>query len=84
MMLYCYPHLVDLEKITDDLPAEFPPYDLYPPDPDWVPPSGCLSRADGSSAEIGKLLVEEFTDLVAGVLEKEFRSGGAGAARLAS
>ena len=59
MMLYLFPHLVAVTKISDDAPADFPPYDLYPGNPDWVPPSGCLASAHGSSAEIGKMLVEE-------------------------
>ena len=74
MMLYLFPHLVDVTKISDDAPADFPPYDLYPGNPDWVPPSGCLASAHGSSAEIGKRLVDEFTDLVSGALAAEFRT----------
>ena len=74
MMLYLFPHLVDVTKISDDAPADFPPYDLYPGNPDWVPPSGCLASAHGSSAEIGKMLVDEFTDLVSGALEAQFRT----------
>ena len=77
MMLYLFPHLVDVSRISDDPPADFPPYDLYPGNPDWVPPSGCLAPAHGSSAEIGKRLVDEFTDLVSGALAAEFRTAQA-------
>jgi creatinine amidohydrolase len=73
MMLYCFPELVDLGKVANDDPAKFPPYDVFPSNPDWVPPPGSLSRIQGSTADHGKLLVEEFTDLVVSVLEKEFR-----------
>ena len=59
MMLYLFPHLVDESRISHDPPADFPPYDLYPANLDWVPPSGCLSPAHGSSAGIGKLLVTD-------------------------
>ena len=65
-------------------PRKGPPYDLYPVNPDWVPPSGCLSPAHGSSAEIGKMLVDEFTGLVSRALEAEFRDVGEGKARKAS
>lgn len=82
MMMYCYPHLVDISKISDDAPAKFPPYDLYPGEPDWVPPSGCLNSAKGSTAELGKLLVDEFTQLVSGALEREFRKKAATRPRL--
>jgi creatinine amidohydrolase len=84
MMLYCFPHLVDMSRLSDDPPAKFPPYDLYPGNPDWVPPAGCLNRAQGSTAELGKLLVDEFTDLVGGALEREFRSKRKARARLVS
>jgi len=73
MMMHCLSHLVDASKISDDAPAKFPPYDIYPGDPNWVPPSGCLNRALGSSAELGKVLTDEFTALVSGSLEREFR-----------
>ncbi len=84
MMLYCFPDLVDVSKISDDPPADFPPYDLYPGNPDWVPPSDCLSPAHGSSAEIGKMLVDEFTGLVSRALKAEFRSADEGTARQVS
>ncbi len=75
MMIYLFPHLVNMDKVPTDPPASFPPYDLYPHKAaDWVPPSGVLTPATKSSAETGKLLVEEFTDLVAGALEAAFRA----------
>lgn len=75
IMLYLFPDLVHMDKLADDGPADFPPYDRYPPDPDWVPASGALSPADGSTAEIGRRLVGEFVDLCVGALRREFRSG---------
>lgn len=73
MMLYCYPDLVDITKIPDESLPEFPPYDLFPVKPDWVPPSGCLSSGKSATAEIGQLLVEEFVDLVSTSISAEFR-----------
>jgi creatinine amidohydrolase len=73
LMLYCYPDLVDMSQVPDEAPAKFPPYDLFPPNPDWVPPSGNLSPAHGSSREHGELLAEEFVDLVSDSLKAEFR-----------
>ena len=73
MMLYSHPNHVDLSKIPkEDLP-KFPPYDLFPGDPSWVPTSGCLSSGLGATVSMGKLLVEEFVTLVSTSLEKEFR-----------
>ena len=34
MMIYLFPHLVDESRISDDPPVDFPPYDLYPGNPD--------------------------------------------------
>jgi len=84
LMLYLFPHLVHMDKLPDDGPAEFPPYDLYPPNPDWVPPSGALSVAQGSSAEIGRRLTEESVELCVNALTREFRSAGQAAVRVAS
>lgn len=85
MLLYLFPHLVEMDKMPADPPATFPPYDVYPTDTRWIPPSGVLSPAKASSAEIGKLLVDEFVDLVVRALRVEFRSTQAKkASRLAS
>ncbi|MCP4328191.1 MAG: creatininase [Alphaproteobacteria bacterium] len=75
MMLYLFPHLVDMNKVPQDPPASFPPFDLYPHEGrEWVPESGVLTPATNSSAEIGRMLVEEFVELVAGALRSAFRS----------
>lgn len=73
MMLYCYPDLVDMSKVADEANADFPPYDMFPGEPSWVPASGSLSCGKTATAEIGKLLVEEFVTLVSTSLEREFR-----------
>lgn len=74
MLLYLFPHLVEMNRVPADPPADFPPYDVYPTDTARVPPSGVLSPAKGSSAEIGKLLADEFVDLVVRALRAEFRT----------
>ena len=84
MMLHLFPSLVAMEKIPADGPATTPPYDVYPTDTSWIPPSGVLSPAGASSAEIGRLLVEECTELVVRSLEAEFRVSVARPARRAS
>ncbi len=73
MMLYCHPGLVDMSRIADEPAPAFPPYDLFPPEPGWVPASGCLSSGKGATAEMGRLLVEEFVQLVTEALRSEFR-----------
>lgn len=65
LMLHYHPEMVHLDLIPDDPPADFPPYDLYPPDPAWVPPSGALSSARGASAEKGRLMADELATRIA-------------------
>lgn len=73
MMLYCYPNLVDMSRIADETPPDFPSYDVFPVEPGWVPESGCLSSGMTASREIGEMLVEEFVKHVTDALRKEFR-----------
>ena len=73
MMLYCHPELVDMSRIPVEELPNFPPYDLFPGNHDWVPASGCLSSGTASTVEIGRILVEEFVDTVSASLRKEFR-----------
>lgn len=73
MMLYCHPELVDMDQIPAEPAPKFPPYDLYPANRDWVPPSGNLSSGRGASREKGKVLVEAFVEQVTGALRAEFR-----------
>ncbi|MGE0845692.1 MAG: creatininase [Flavobacteriaceae bacterium] len=73
MMLYCYPELVHLDRVKDEPLPVFPPYDLFPGNPEWVPSSGALSSGKLATAEKGKLLVEEFVATVTESLRREFR-----------
>jgi len=72
MMLHLHPELVQLDLIPDEAPAQFPPYDLYPTRPDWVPASGVLSSARGSSREKGALITDEVIARVASAVRAEF------------
>lgn len=71
MMLHVAPGLVDLPSAPDDGPADFPPYDVYPPDVGRVPASGSLSSPARATAELGAHLIDEFTALVATALRRE-------------
>ena len=72
LMLHAFPDLVRRDRIPDDPPANFPPYDIYPTRREWVPPSGVLSPAHGASAEKGKALMENFVRDIAAALRAEF------------
>ena len=65
LMLHYHPDLVDLSKIVEQEPAEFPHYDIFPHTKRWVPESGALSPAQGATAEKGVLLA---TDSVEGMV----------------
>ncbi|OBS09252.1 creatininase [Acidihalobacter prosperus] len=72
LMLHFHPDLVWTDRIPDDGPAEFPPYDLYPPETERVPPSGVLSSARGASAGKGALLAEAVCGGLAGAVHTAF------------
>jgi creatinine amidohydrolase len=73
LMLHFHPELVRLELIPEEPPARFPPYDMYPTRTEWVPASGVLSSARGSSREKGSLIAGEVISGVAAAVRAEFR-----------
>jgi creatinine amidohydrolase len=72
MMLHVHPDLVRLDLIPDETPAHFPPYDMYPTRKEWVPASGVLSSAKGSSAEKGALICSEVIEHISRAVRAEF------------
>jgi creatinine amidohydrolase len=74
MMLHLFPRLVKLDRIPHDPPAQFPPYETYPPHLEWVPPSGVLSSALGATAEKGGLITNEVVSRIAAAVESERQS----------
>ena len=73
MMLHYHPHLVRMDLLPDDVPPNFPPYDMYPIRPDWVPPSGVLSSAKGSTAEKGQVMAHELAQRMATAVAEAFQ-----------
>jgi creatinine amidohydrolase len=72
LMLHYYPDLVRLNLIPADKPAEFPPYDLYPPRLEWVPPSGVLSSAKTASTDKGTLIATQVVESIAAAIRHEY------------
>jgi len=72
MMLHYHPSLVRMDLLPSDDPAQFPPYDMYPPRTDWVPASGVLSSARASDAHKGRLLAEEVATQMAAAIRTGF------------
>lgn len=72
LMLLLRPDLVDTGKIPQENPASFPPYDISPPPPGYLRTSGVLADARGSSAEIGRWLLDDHVQLITDAVKKEF------------
>jgi creatinine amidohydrolase len=72
MMLHLQPELVRLDLIPDEPAAQFPPYDMYPTRTEWVPPSGVLSSARGSSADKGAMICSEVITRISQAVTAEF------------
>lgn len=75
LMLHYYPGLVQMHKLPESDPAEFPPYDMYPPHRHWVPPSGVLSSAKGASEGKGKRMADIICGRIAAAAMREFGHG---------
>ncbi|QIB35430.1 creatininase [Ancylobacter pratisalsi] len=74
LMLMLRPDLVEMEKVPDDGPATFPPYDKFPlPEDFGLPHSGVLAVATGSTAEKGELLMDDYVTRISEAIRKEFR-----------
>jgi creatinine amidohydrolase len=72
LMLALYPDLVHVERAVDHPPASFPPYDIYPPKPDWTPRSGTLSSPRDATREKGEILLDVCTRGIVEALKTEF------------
>jgi creatinine amidohydrolase len=72
MMCLVRPDLVDMTKVPSDGPAKFPTYDRSPVKPGFVPASGVLAKAQGSSAEKGAWLMDDHAALIASAVRAEF------------
>jgi len=72
LMLLLRPDLVDMSKVPSDGPARFPTYDRFPVPDGFVPASGVLACAQGSSAEKGQWLMDDHVDLITKAVRAEF------------
>jgi creatinine amidohydrolase len=72
IMLNLFPELVDMSKVPTHPPAVFPPYDVYPVNPSWVPSSGALCSAKLATADKGGAMLEELERDIAKALSAEF------------
>jgi creatinine amidohydrolase/Fe(II)-dependent formamide hydrolase-like protein len=72
-----HPHRerVHVERIPENPPANFPPYDMFPAARDWVPSSGALTSVKAATADKGQLLYEPYVEAIAQAGESEFGHG---------
>lgn len=72
LMLHLYPELVRTDLIPDNPSANPPPFDMFPPPRDFVTQSGNLITAAGSSAEKGRIMIDQATDDIAAAIHRMF------------
>jgi creatinine amidohydrolase len=72
LMMHYHPDMVRLDLIPDHPPADFPPYDMFPPHREWVPSSGALTSAKGASPEKGRIIADQVVADIAAAIAKEF------------
>ncbi|MFH1555081.1 MAG: creatininase [Pseudomonadota bacterium] len=72
LMLLVRPELVEMEKVPSDGPAQFPTYDMHPVPQGFVPASGVLAVAHGSTAEKGQWLMDDYVAGITAAVRKEF------------
>jgi len=72
LMLHYHPNLVRTDLIGDDPTADFPPYDIYPTKKNWVPLSGVLTSAKGSTVEKGALMAQQLAQRMAAAVGDAF------------
>ena len=78
LMLHLHPQLVDMSRVPTHGAATFPPYDVFPPIPEWTPASGCLSSAANATAEKGRLLFDVCVDGIVNALREAYDARSTG------
>lgn len=72
LMLHMDPDRVEADRIPAPNRMALPTYTILPEPRGLVPPTGVLASAQGSSAEIGRLLVDRLVDSIEAILVKEY------------
>jgi creatinine amidohydrolase len=72
LMMHLHPDKVRDDLIPDHPPADFPPYDVYPAAESWVPASGALTTAKGSTAEKGRIMYDHYVARISQAVNTEF------------
>jgi creatinine amidohydrolase len=75
VMLYLRPELVHMERVPNHPPIVYPPYDVFPADPERGSPSGVLASANGATAAKGALIFDRCVGGISDALAGEFGLG---------
>lgn len=75
LMMHLDPSHVEVGRIPPANRMALPTFTVVPERAGLVPPTGVLASAEGSSAEIGRLLVQRMVDAMERVLLAEFPGG---------
>jgi creatinine amidohydrolase len=73
VLLHLRPDLVRMDRVPNHPPMEYPPYDVFPPDPEQASKTGVLASAREATAEKGELLFNEYVTEISAALSREFR-----------
>jgi creatinine amidohydrolase len=73
MMMHLYPERVRLDLIPDNPSAQFPAYDIFPHNHDWVPDSGALTSAKRADAGKGGEIIEHYRRTISAAVKSEFK-----------
>ncbi|MGE3876702.1 MAG: creatininase [Parvibaculaceae bacterium] len=74
VLLHLRPDLVHMDRVPNQKPVIYPPYDLFPVDAAQGTQTGILATAKGASPEKGKLLFDEVVEGISGAVREAFRS----------
>ena len=75
IMLYLFPDLVEMERMPNDTPANFEPYDVFPQSFEGIPGlprSGVLNDARTATAELGQHMFNEYVMGITRAVTHEF------------
>jgi creatinine amidohydrolase len=72
VLLHLRPDLVHMDRVPNQKPVTYPPYDLFPPNPSQGTQTGILATAKGATPEKGKLLFNEFIDGISRAAREAF------------
>ncbi len=79
VLLHLRPHLIHMDRVPNQPPIHYPPYDVFPVDPRSGTQTGILASAAAATAEKGALLFQEFVEGIAKAATAEFALANRGA-----